>query len=61
MANIAPNRLNWPGTTLLFTDAIQTVALVTQALGASAVNANPTSNVQQFHLEFEDVGRVSKM
>lgn len=61
MANIAPNRLNWPGTTLLFTDAIQTVALVTQALGASAVNANPTSNVQQSHLEFEDVGRVSKM
>jgi methanogenic corrinoid protein MtbC1 len=35
MAHISPELLNWPGTVLLYTDALQTVKLVTQALDVS--------------------------
>ena len=61
MANIAPERLNWAGTTLLFTDAAQTVERISQAF-----NISYTSHSKAPHLNLSltndlALPQVSKM
>jgi hypothetical protein len=61
MANIAPDKLYWAGTSLLHTDAAQAVEFVTQAV-ATSVHANkvtlcPTRSLN----DLEELRGVSKM
>ena len=61
MAHIASHKLNWAGTSLLYTDAVQTVELVTQAAHTPAGSSTEASHPKRFLPNLEDLGRVSKM
>jgi MerR family transcriptional regulator, light-induced transcriptional regulator len=61
MANVSPDRLNWAGTTLLFTDATQTVERVTRAVDASAYPHTETLLTQQSHTNDLAFPQASKM
>lgn len=60
MANISPERLNWPGTTLLFTDAAQTVERITQAVDKSSLHKQ-TSPLKRSHTNHLELPKASKM
>ena len=60
MANISPERLNWPGTTLLFTDAAQTVERITQVFDKSDTHTQ-TSPLQRSHTNHLELPEASKM
>lgn len=61
MAHIASDMLNWAGTSLLFTDAAQTVELVTQAVNTPVCSSKEASLTKRSLPNLEDLGRVSKM
>jgi methylmalonyl-CoA mutase cobalamin-binding subunit len=60
MANISPERLNWPGTTLLFTDAAQTVERITQAVDKSSLHTQ-ASPLYRSHTNHLELPKASKM
>ena len=61
MASISPDKLYWAGTSLLYTDAAQTVEFVTQAVATSAhtnkMALRPTRSLN----DLEELHGVSKM
>ncbi len=61
MANIAPDKLYWAGTSLLFTDAAQTVELVTQAVDTSTRVPQVASTATGSLNDLEELRAVSKM
>lgn len=61
MANISPELLNWPGTTLLFTDAAQTVGRITQAVDASYSPQKKAQSSPRSITNRVELPQVSKM
>ena len=61
MANIAPDKLNWAGTTLLFTDASKTVERITRAVDASSYSQSELLPTERSHSNDVGLPQVSKM
>jgi methylmalonyl-CoA mutase cobalamin-binding subunit len=61
MAHIASHKLNWAGTSLLYTDAAQTVELVTQAAHTAPCESAETTATKRFLSNLEGLHHVSKM
>jgi len=61
VADIAPERLNWPGTTLLFTDAAQTVEHVTHAVDTSSKLDAEAPCQDRSHTRRLELPQASKM
>jgi len=61
VANIAPERLNWPGTTLLFTDAAQTVEHITHAVDTSSIANTEAPRQDRSHTARLEMPQVFKM
>jgi methanogenic corrinoid protein MtbC1 len=61
MAHTASDMLNWPGTSLLFTDAAQTVELVTQAAHTASGLSTRTAHPNRSRLNIKELGQVTRM
>jgi methanogenic corrinoid protein MtbC1 len=61
MAHISPELLNWPGTVLLYTDALQTVRLVTQALEVFKNDPVQISRKARSRSCLEELGQFNTM
>jgi len=61
MANISSERLNWSGTTLLFTDAAKTVEYITQAVDPSSASHREAPRLDRSHTTRLELPHVSKM
>lgn len=61
MAHISPELLNWPGTVLLYTDARQTVRLVTQAMDVSQHEPVQISRNTRSRSCVEELGQINTM
>ncbi len=61
MANISPERMNWAGTTLLFTDAAKTVERITQAFSTSFNSHKEAPRLNLSLTNDLDLPQVSKM
>lgn len=61
MAHTASDMLNWPGTSLLFTDAVQTVELVTQVAHTATGLSTRTEHLDRSLLNIKELGQVTRM
>ncbi|WP_353132366.1 cobalamin B12-binding domain-containing protein [Limnohabitans sp.] len=61
MAHTASDMLNWAGTSLLFTDAAQTVELVTQAALTASALASRTAPPNRSFLNIKELSQVTRM
>ena len=61
MANISPDLLTWAGTALLFTDAAQTVELISQVVNPTSDTSTVSTPDQRTHKNSLGLGQASKM
>ena len=61
MANISPEILNWPGTSLLYTDAAETVELITEAIKHSSGSHTESSRPDRSIKKLLDSDKLSSM
>jgi hypothetical protein len=61
MANISPEMLHWPGTSLLYTDAAKTVDLITDAVKHSSNSHTEVPRSNRPQSEMSDLDQLSTM